>query len=94
MALVRNALSNGPFTGEPSGRFGGSITVKLLRPTEAWQPAKIGSLWISSIAPISRWMLPSESLPIGAMPGSMMQSSLVAPGQRARNVSTRCWAAS
>ena len=35
MARVKKALSSGPLTGEPSARFGGSITVKLLRPTEA-----------------------------------------------------------
>ena len=86
IALVRNALSSGPLTGEPSARFVGSITVKLLRPTEACTPAKAGSAWISSNAEISRFRFPSQSLPMGAMPGSMMQSSLVLPGQRSWNV--------
>ena len=34
MAIVKKALSSGPFTGEPLAHFDGSITVKLLNPTD------------------------------------------------------------
>ena len=88
MTLVRKALSKGPLTGVSSARFEGSITVKLLRPTEACVPANAGSAWIISIARTSRFRFPSQSLPIGAMPGSRMQSSLPAPGQCAWKVRT------
>ena len=40
MARVRKALSSGPLTGEPSARLEGSMTVKLLSPTDIWTPAK------------------------------------------------------
>ena len=43
MARVMKALSRGLLSGEPSARFGGSMTVKLLSPTEAWTPAKSAS---------------------------------------------------
>jgi hypothetical protein len=85
MARVRKALASGALTGEPSARLGGSMTVKLLRPTETWTPAKAGSARMSASAPMSRRRLPSVSVASGAMPGSMMQSSFASP---------RLWAAS
>ena len=40
MALLEEKLSSGPLTGSPLARLAGSMTVKLLRPTEACVPAK------------------------------------------------------
>src|SRR5512147_370590 len=72
IAIVRNALSSGPFAGDPSPLLAGSIAVKLLSPTEMLTPASSGSAWIRDRASINRLKSPFESLPIGMIPGSIM----------------------
>ena len=43
IAIVKKALSSTPFTGEPSARFDGSMTVKLLSPTDILMPLRSAS---------------------------------------------------
>ena len=69
MALVRKALSKALLTGIPSGLFEGSITVKLLKPTEIWTPFNSGSSWIKAKAPSSRLRLPPDQCQRGRSPG-------------------------
>src|SRR4030042_1754184 len=82
MARVRKALSRGPFTGEPSFFFGGSMTVKLLSPTDMWTPAKNGSPWMRPRDSKTRLNWPSQSPPTGAIPGSTIAWSFAKPGIR------------